>query len=153
MNDHNQCKAHPGSTNSQTGRRNGRRRTECVPRRARHGGRFLQCRVVKASDMAVAIMYSIAKDSITIPIHAYMWHKTAKVLALLDSGAMENVINKRTVTTLRLGTQTLVQPLSIHNVDRTMNREGQITQYCDLWIRQGKQNTKLRFYVTSLGRD
>ena len=77
----------------------------------------------------------------------------AKVLALLDSGATENFIDKRTVATLGLGTRTLIQPLSIHNVDGTMNQEGQITQYCDLWVRKGKQNTKLRFYVTSLGRD
>ena len=46
----------------------------------------------------------------------YMWHKTAKVLALLDSGATENFIDKRTVTTLGLGTQALAQPLNIHNV-------------------------------------
>ena len=59
-----------------------------------HGDRFLQCQVVKASNLAVAMMYSIAKDSITISIHMYMWHKMAKVLALLDSGATENFINK-----------------------------------------------------------
>ena len=38
------------------------------------------------------MMYSIAKDSITISIHVYMGHKMAKVLALLDSGATENFI-------------------------------------------------------------
>ena len=49
---------------------------------------------MKAFDLAVATMYSIAKDSITISIHVYMWHKMAKVLALLDSGATENFIDK-----------------------------------------------------------
>ena len=72
-----------------------------------------------------------------------MWHKMAKVLALLDSRATENFIDKQTVATLGLGIRTLTQPLSIHNVDGTMNQEGQITQYCDLWVRQDKQNTKL----------
>ena len=83
----------------------------------------------------------------------YMWHKMAKVLALLDSGATENFIDKRTVMTLGLGTRVLTQPLNIHNVNGTANQEGQITQYCDLWVRKDEQNTKLRFYVTSLGRD
>ena len=83
----------------------------------------------------------------------YMWHKTAKVLALLDSGATENFIDKQTTMTLRLGTRALTQPLNIHNVDGTTNQEGQITQYCDLWVRKDERNTKLRFYITSLGRD
>ena len=108
---------------------------------------------MKASDLAVATMYSIVKVSITILIPMYMWHKTAKVLALLDSGATENFIDEQTVTTLRLWTRALTQSLSIHNVNGTMNQEGQITQYCDLWVRKDEQNTKLRFYVTSLGKD
>ena len=49
-------------------------------------------------------MYSTQKNSITILIHAYMWHKMAKVSTLLDSGATENFIDKRTIKTLGLGT-------------------------------------------------
>ena len=69
-----------------------------------------------------------------IQVHAYMWHQTAKVLALLDSGATENFIDKRMVKTLGLGTRLLSSPLDIHNVDRTLNREGRITHYADLWV-------------------
>ena len=82
-----------------------------------------------------------------------MWHQTAQVLALLDSGATENFIDKRTVKTLGLGTRLLSHPLNIHNVDGTLNREGRITHYADLWVRRGNLATKLRFYVTNLGRD
>ena len=38
-------------------------------------------------------------------------------------------------------------------MDSTLNQEGQITQYCDLWVRQGRQTEKLRFYATNLGKD
>ena len=58
---------------------------------------------MKASSPTVATMYSTQKNSITILIHAYMWHKMAKVSTLLDSGATENFINKRTIKTLGLG--------------------------------------------------
>ena len=93
------------------------------------------------------------KNSITITIHMYMWHKVAKVSALLDSGATENFINKQTVSALKLGMQVLPEPLGIHNVDGTLNSEGQVTQYTDLWVQQGKQVTNLQFYVTNLGHD
>ena len=98
-------------------------------------------------------MYSTQKNSITISIHAYMWHKKAEVAALLDSGATENFIDKRTIKALGLGTRSLPTPLNIHNVDGTLNREGQIKQYSDLWLHRGKRAAKLRFYVTNLGRD
>ena len=63
-----------------------------------------------------------------------MWHKMAKVSTLLDSGATENFIDKQTIKTLGLGTQPLLAPLNIYNMDSTLNQEGQITQYCDLWV-------------------
>ena len=62
-----------------------------------------------------------------ILIQTCMWHQKANILTLLDSGAMENFIDKQVVKTLGIGTQTLPKPLDIHNVDGTLNREGQIT--------------------------
>ena len=38
-------------------------------------------------------------------------------------------------------------------MDGTVNRDGIITQYCNLWVRRGKQVEKLGFYVANLGRD
>lgn len=114
---------------------------------------FLRCQAVKASSLTVATMYSTQKNLITILIHAYMWHKMAKVSTLLDSGATKNFIDKQTIKTLGLGTRPLLTPLNIHNVDSTLNQEGQITQYCDLWVQQGRQTEKLRFYATNLGKD
>ena len=82
-----------------------------------------------------------------------MWHKTTKIEALLDCGATHNFIDPCTVKSLAMGTNPLKQPLIVHNVDGTINQGGTITQYCNLWVRRGKQVEKLGFYVANLGRD
>ena len=63
-----------------------------------------------ATDSTIANMYSNQKDSITINISVYMWHKMAHTRALLNSGATHNFIDKRTVKQLGLGTHHLTQP-------------------------------------------
>jgi hypothetical protein len=96
-------------------------------------------------------MYSKKKDSMTIPLSVYMWHKMTETTALLDSRATHNFIDKRAVSSLGLGTRSLPHPLQVNNVDRTINSKGSITQYCNLWIQQGRKVVKLGFYVANLG--
>ena len=50
-----------------------------------------------------------------------------------------------------MGTNPLKQPLMVHNVDGTINCDGTITHYCNLWVRHSKQVEKLGFYVANLG--
>ena len=71
----------------------------------------------------------------TVEISVHTWHKKAETIALLDSGATHNFIDKRAVKSLGLGTRTLSQPRLVRNVDGTPNQAGTITQYCDLWAR------------------
>ena len=113
----------------------------------------MQCRVLMVADSTIANMYSNQKDSITIDISVYMWHKTANVRALLDSGATHNFIDKRTVKQLGLGTHHLTQPQQVRNVNGTENQEGAITQYCDLWLQQGSETNNSRFFIANLGCD
>jgi hypothetical protein len=58
-------------------------------------------------------MYSSEKDSMTILLSVYMWHKKTKMTALLDSGATHNFINKCAITSLGLGTCPLPHSKSI----------------------------------------
>jgi hypothetical protein len=78
----------------------------------------------------------------TVQISVLMWHKKTETKVLLDSGATHNFIDKRAVNSLGLGTRSLPQPLQVNNVDGSLNREGSITQYCNLWIRQGDKVVK-----------
>jgi hypothetical protein len=54
---------------------------------------------------------------------------------------------------LGLGTQNLPQVLQVNNVDGTVNQAGSITQYYNLWIKQGDKTVKLGFYIANLGHD
>ena len=98
-------------------------------------------------------MYSNKIDSMTIKVSVYMWHRKTYTEALLDSGATHNFIDRNTVKTLGLGTRELPKPIRVNNVDGTENRSGSITEYCNLWLKQGSTTIKQGFYVASLGRD
>jgi hypothetical protein len=127
--------------------KNERRRTFALPRRPRHGRGFLFCRALTVANPVplVANMYSKKKDSMTIQISVLMWHKKTETKALLDSGATHNFIDKRAIHSLGLGTRSLPHPLQVNNVNGSLNQEGSITQYCNLWIRQGGQSSKAGF--------
>jgi hypothetical protein len=114
---------------------------------------YCQALTVTNPVLIVANMYSKKKDSMTIHLSVHMWHKKTESIALLDSGATHNFINKHAVTSLGLGTCTLSQPLQVNNVDGTVNREGSIMQYCNLWIQQGEKIVNLGFYIANSGSD
>jgi len=73
--------------------------------------------------------------------------------ALLDSGATENFINNWAVTRLRLGLKKLAFPKPVYTIDGSMNKNGEITHYCDLLVKQGQKKLRQRFYVTNIGKD
>ena len=77
----------------------------------------------------------------------------AEQTALLDSGATENFINHQAVTRLRLGTKKLPFPKPVYTVDSSMNKNGEITHYCDLLVKQGQKKLRQQFYVTNIGKD
>jgi hypothetical protein len=106
-----------------------------------------------AAPETIATMYSKKTDSMTVNVSVYMWHKETKTEALLNSGATHNFIDAQAITLLGLGTQDLPQTLQVNNVDGTINQARGITQYCNLWVRQGDKTVKLGFYVTNLGCD
>ena len=80
-------------------------------------------------------------------------HGRAAESALLDSGATDNFVDHHTASRLQIHPKELPRPRLLHNVDGTENRTGKITQYCDLLVRCGEQETVQRFYLASLGKD
>jgi len=76
----------------------------------------------------------------------------AEETILLDTGATDNFIDPSTIAKLWLGTQRIPQR-PVYNVDGTLNRNGTITQACDLIVTQGNKKERIRFFVTNLGRD
>jgi hypothetical protein len=89
-------------------------------------------------------------NKLELPISIHSFKGTAEEIALVDSGAMENFINRKLVDKLKLGTRRLEQPIKLRNIDGTFNQTGQITHYLDLLTARGNKKIKERFYVTGL---
>src|ERR1700747_794273 len=73
--------------------------------------------------------------------------------ALLNSGAIKNFIDLRTVKQLRLPFRKLTYPHIIYNIDGTLNKARSITHTCLIKLQIGDQIQEMNFYVTDLGQD
>src|SRR6266571_5470808 len=113
---------------------------------------FLQCRPVRA-DREACSMYSIRDSAMTIKVIVRLYYKEARANVLLDSGATDNLIDRNLTKKLGLRT-TPVKPLRlVRNVDRSLNKDGTITEMCQLWIKRGEKEIAFQFFITSLGED
>jgi hypothetical protein len=89
-------------------------------------------------------------NKLELPISIHSTKGTAEESALVDSGAMENFMDRRLVERMKLGTQRLDQPIKLRNIDGTFNTTGQITHFLDLLVTRGNRKVKQRFYITGL---
>jgi hypothetical protein len=79
--------------------------------------------------------------------------QVAEEQALLDSGASENLIDEESWK--RLGTKAfaLPKPVTIYNLNGMENKQGRISQYCWLKVRQGDKEYAMKFFIVKMGRD
>src|SRR5712675_3445124 len=96
-------------------------------------------------------MFITKRNALTIKLVLRTTRKTEEVLK--DTGTTENFLDPRTVTKLRLITEDLDKPRSIHNIDGTNNQAGLITEKCRLKVRLGKVDQEMDFFITNLGQD
>jgi hypothetical protein len=89
-------------------------------------------------------------NKLELPISIHSAKGTAEESALVDSGAMENFMDRQLVERIKLGTQRLDQPIKLWNIDGTFNTTGQITHFLDLLVTRGNKKVKQRFYVMGL---
>ena len=80
-------------------------------------------------------------------------HQTTGEVALLDSGATKNFLNKDVWRRLKIGHFKLSQLLTVHNVDGTENKKGKIEYYCWLKVCHQGQMAQMCFLLTSLSND
>ena len=83
-----------------------------------------------------------SSNKLELPISIHSFKGTAEEIALVDSGTMENFIDRKLVDKLKLGTRRLEQPIKLRNIDGTFNQTGQITHYLDLLMAQGNKKIK-----------
>jgi gag-polyprotein putative aspartyl protease len=77
----------------------------------------------------------------------------AEVKTLLDSGAMENLMDHQTAEALQVAKQPLERLRGVTNVDGSTNRAGALTYFCKLRIIQGEEVAVQTFFITNLGTD
>jgi hypothetical protein len=90
-----------------------------------------------------------------LAIHVPLLFKGTRTVekALLDSGATENFLDRRTVARLKLPVKQLKDPRWVYNVDGSNNKAGQITHECQLKLNYGGKELEQRFFVSDLGVD
>ena len=98
-------------------------------------------------------MYIPKRRLLQIKLDFHTYQTKAEQTALVDSGATDNFIDYRTVARLRLGSQKLVAPRRVRNVDGTENEAGTIQRCVNLYIQQGNKKTRAKFFIMNLGKD
>ena len=93
-----------------------------------------------------------ARKSMTVRIFIHSVAKRAEVTALLDLGATENFMNLSYAKWLKLPIKELAQPRKLFNVDNTENVSGELKHYTNLQVQTGNKTTKLRFFLTHIGK-
>ena len=79
--------------------------------------------------------------------------KTAKETALIDSGATENFIDIEVWKALKIGRFCLAKTIPVHNVDGSINKNGNIDSYVWLKVKFKKEEKNMKFYLTSIGKE
>ena len=78
-------------------------------------------------------------------------HRTTKVAAMVDSGATSLFIDCKFVNQHKMLLEPLTQPITLYNIDGSLNEAGSITHKVRLLLKVGQDEEKFDFFVTSLG--
>src|SRR6266567_4894374 len=98
-------------------------------------------------------VYFSNENAIHMPFEFYTNNHMAKGVALIDSGATHNFMDRRMMKWLQLGLKPLTFPRSIRNVDRTSNKDRTLTRYTDLEVSVNQHTQIQQFYITDLAED
>ena len=79
--------------------------------------------------------------------------KTAEETALIDSGATKNFIDIEVWKALKIGRFRLAKTIPVHNVDGSINKNGNIDSYVWLKVKFKKEEKNMKFYLTSIGKE
>ena len=88
-----------------------------------------------AKNLQIRAIYIFDKrNKLDVSITISSFRGTEEMLALIDSGAMENFISHEEIKRLKIGTQKLDDPIRLRNVDGTYNQTGKVTHFTNLIV-------------------
>ena len=102
----------------------------------------------------VQFVMSINNKSIYLPVLAQN-PETSQIVtinALLDSGAQGNFITPELTRLLNLKPKTLPRPIPIHNIDRTSNANGAMTQFVEINAMIDQKWFNIRANIAGIGQ-
>ena len=79
--------------------------------------------------------------------------KTAEETTLINSGATENFIDIEVWKALKIGRFRLAKTIPVHNVDGSINKNGNIDSYVWLKVKFKKEEKNMKFYLTSIRKE
>ena len=94
------------------------------------------------------------KNSLFIPLEFENTgeNKIVETLGLVDSGAGGKFIDQNFAQQEKLELKELVEPLTVYNIDGTLNKKGTIRNYVDLPMTIFRKKTNEQLLVTGLGK-
>ena len=95
---------------------------------------------------------TICNNSISLPILIEQNKENVEALALIDSGAGGQFINKKYVEWQGFQVKKLNKPITPRNVDGTTNKSEIITSYTDLSLTVDGRTLNTRLLITELGQ-
>lgn len=96
-------------------------------------------------------MYLLSQQFISLKLFLHSQNEWAETNALLDCGAMENLIHANHAWRKRLLIKILPILWKIINVNSTQNAQGEIKYYVDLEMIQGQKKVNHWFFLTDIG--
>ena len=93
-------------------------------------------------EMGIGAMAISTRNSIQVPFKLHHFKGTSQETTLLNTGAMESFIDIKTVKWLNLGSQELVIPCPVYNMDGSPNKHGTIMHTTHLLVTQGNKSNK-----------
>jgi hypothetical protein len=104
------------------------------------------------SVLPVDTIHEIGIDShFHIPIQLQGRNRAANLHALVDCGASTVFINRQFVNNNHITTYPYRNPISVYNIDGTINMDGALTHYADLKLMIGTHVNQQHFAVTNIG--
>src|SRR5882757_4404250 len=125
--------------------------------------RSVQCSDVEAPQVIVFDAAHNSLNSVIIPetkekashfhIDCYLsgWNRTVRVAAMVDSGATVLFLDRKYADHQRIRLIPLERPISLYNIDGTLNEAGSITHKARLNLKVGSEIHQHDFYVTQIG--
>ena len=107
----------------------------------------------RSPSLPVNVVSDTGESHFYIPIQLKGQDQVANYESMVDCGASTVFISERAVRDLNLQTEKFFRPIPLSNIDGTLNKAGELTDFVELELRIGDHAHPQIFAVTDIGDD